>query len=207
MSTYEIIPYATTLDQFPWVLKYLDSRYGTYDIKEYKKNGEYTIRYILKHLSYNKESTCEEIAKDEYENNIQSLRKLKSITDDVRKFIVNNLIPTQLVYHGEPKKKYNKNVTTYSLSPIGVMYAIHLFGRVIENKTRSYDWEKIDIKFIKSIAKVHTQTLPKIFGKFQFFEKALEDDFDDVLIGSIIPIFGHGMSDFMILENYLVNMC
>jgi len=209
MSTYEIPIFASSLDELPWVVKHLDRRYGTHGIEDARKTkGEYSVRFILKHLALHRESTCEEIAQEELKNNLQLQRKKKSFTDEVRKFVKNVLIKSQLVYEGEPKKIYNKQVKTYSLSPIGILYVIHLFGKMIENKNRSYDWDKIDVEFIKSLGKEYSQTLPKIFGKFKLFEKVLGKDFDYVLIGSLIPIFGPGISDFYdsreLLSNYVL---
>ena len=209
MSTYEMPVFASSLDGLPWVLKNLDRRYGTHGIEDArKKKGEYSLRFILKHIALRRESTCEEIAQEEFNKNLQSQRKIKSITDEVRKFVKNVLIKSQLVYEGEPKKIYNKQVKTYCLSPIGILYVIHLFGKVIENKNRRYDWEKIDVEFIKILGKEYSQTLPKIFGKFKLFEKVLGKDFDYVLIGSLIPTFGPGISDFYdsreLLSNYVL---
>jgi len=209
MSSYKIPVYASSLDDLPWVLKHLDRRYGTHGIEDArKKKGEYSLRFILKHLALHRESTCEEIAQEELNKNPQSQRKIKFFTDEVRKFVKNVLINSQLVYEGEPKKIYNKQVKTYSLSPIGIMYVIHLFGKMIKNKRHSYDWEKIDVEFIKILGKEYSQTLPKIFEKFKLFEKVLGKDFDHVLIGSLIPIFGPGISDFYdsrdLLSNYVL---
>src|SRR3972149_10276880 len=97
MSSYEIPIIAYRIAELPSVFKYLDKRYGTPDVSEpKKKNGEYALRFILKYLSYHKQSTCEEIAEKEYEDrldkNPRSKVKLKSITDDIRSFIKNNLI-------------------------------------------------------------------------------------------------------------------
>ena len=102
--------YANSLAELSWILKELDRKYGNPDIKEPKKQkGEYTIRLILKYLSEHKQSTCEDIAKYEFENNLPSKRKLKSITDDIRKFVKNNLMRySNLVYGDATKKVYNK---------------------------------------------------------------------------------------------------
>jgi len=187
MSTYKVPVYATSLIELPWVLKQLDRRYGTVGIEEIKtKNGQYAIRYILKHLSYHNDSTCEEIAKAEHDKNIRSQRKLKSVTDDVRKFVKNNLIRSQLVYEGEPKKVYNKQVKTYNLSPMGILYAIIPTD---ENVMSGFELTKIDYKFIRTLAKNYEDTLPKIFGRFKLFEKIFGKDFESMIIYSIIQIY------------------
>jgi len=209
MSTYKPPIFASSLDDLPWVLKHLDRRYGTHGIEDArKKKGGYYLRFILKHLASNRESTCEEIAQEVLNENLQWQRKIKSITDEVRKVVKNVLINSQLVYEGEPKKIYNKYVKTYCLSPVGIMYVIHLFGKVIENKNRSYDFEKIDVEFIKSLRKEYSQTIPKIFERFKLFEKVLGKDFDYVLIYSLIPVFRPGISDFYdsreLLSNYVL---
>ena len=212
MKIHDMPVFASSLEELPLVLKHLDRKYGLYDIKDAKKeNGEYALRFILKHLSLHRESTCLEIAKAEHERipgNQKKQRSLKSITNNVRKFIKNNLISSQLVYKGEPKIIANKHIETFSLSPIGILYVIHLFGKMIKNKNHSYDFEKIDVEFIKILGKEYSQTLPKIFGKFELFQKVLRKDFNNVLIGSLIPIFGPGISDFYdsreLLSNYVL---
>ena len=195
MSTYEIPVFASSLEELPMVFKHLDQRYGTHEIRDAKKkNGEYAFRFILKHLGLNSESTCLEIAKAEYDRTPESQkkqRKLKSITDDVRKFVKNNLIPSQLVYKGEPKKIYNKQVETYSLSPIGILYVIYLFGNVRyteDSFAETFVISDVDKKFIRSLGEEYSQTFPKIFGKFKLFEKVLGKDFEPVLINPLIEI-------------------
>jgi len=179
MSSYKVQVYATSLIELPWVLKELDKRYGTLDIKEIKtRNRQYAMRYILKHLSYYKDSTCEEIAKAEHDKNRQSQRKLKSVTDDVRKFVKNNLIRSQLVYEGEPKKVKNHPIKTYSLSPMGILYAIHLLGNLREtdeNVMSGFELHNVDYKFIRTLGKEYEDTLPKIFGRFNSFKIISED--------------------------------
>jgi len=193
MSSYKVQVYATSLIELPWVLKELDKRYGTLGIEEIKKkNGQYAIRYILKYLSYNKDSTCEEIAKDEYDKNLPSQRKLKSITDDVRKFVKNNLIRSLLVYEGKPRQVNNHQIKTYSLSPMGILYAIHLLGNVREtdeNVMSGFELHNIDYKFIRTLGKEYADTLPKIFGRFKLFEKIFGKDFESVMIYPLIQIY------------------
>jgi len=193
MSTYDFPVSANRIVELPMVFKYFDKRYGTPDISEpKKKNGEYALRVILKYLSYHKRSTCDEIAQDEYNRNLSSRRKLKSITDDIRKFLKNNLIVSELVFHDEPKKKYNKQVETYSLSPIGILYSMYLLGNF--RKTNDfgmdgYDLLKIDRNLIRSLGKEYSETLPKVFGRFELFEKILGKDFVDIMIAPFIAIY------------------
>jgi len=193
MSTYDFPVSANRLVELPLVFKYLDKRYGTPDLKEpKKKNGEYVLRLIIKYLSHHKRSTCEEIAQYEYDNNLSSQRKLKSITDDIRKFLKNNLVVTEIVYHDEPKKKYNKQIETYSLSPIGIFYSMYLLGnfRVThEFGMTGYGISEIDGNLIKSLGKEYSETLPKVFGRFELFEKIFGKDFVSFLITPFIAIY------------------
>ena len=193
MSTYDSPVSANRLIELPLVFKYLDKRYGTPDMVEpKKKNGEYVLRLIMKYLSYHKRSTCEEIAQYEYDNNLSSQRKLKSITDDIRKFLKNNLIETQIVYHDEPKKKYNKKIETYSLSPIGIFYSMYLLGNFrVTNEfgLTGYGITEIDGNLIKSLGKEYSETLPKVFGRFELFEKIFGKYFVDFLITPFIAIY------------------
>ena len=202
--------YAKSLVELPWVLKQLDRKYGTPDIKEpKKKNGEYTIRLILKYLSEHKQSTCEDIAKYEFDNKLQSQRKLKSITDDVRKFVKNNLIhSSQLVYEDGIKKVYNKQVQAYSLSPIGILYSMHLLAKFRETEELGYphDFEitGIDHNFIRNLVMEYSQTLPKVFGRFKLFEKIFGKDFEFLIINSFLPIYLEDRSGTM-EERFLLN--
>ena len=192
---YEMPIYATSLVNLPWVLKQLDRKYGTADIKEpKKKNGEYAIRLILKYLSEHKQSTCEDIAKYEFENNLQTKRKLKSITDDIRKFVKNNLIhSSQLVYEDGTKKVYNKQVQTYSLSPMGILYSMHLLANFRETEVFGYAHDyvisEIDHVFIRNLVKEYSQTLPKVFGRAKLFEKIIGQDFESLIINSFLNIY------------------
>ena len=193
MSAYDPPVSANRLVELPLVFKNLDKRYGAPDIKKpKKKNGEYALRLVLKYLSYHKQSTCEEIAQYEYDRNLSSPRKLKSITDDIRKFLKNNLIVSEIVYFDEPKKKGNKQVETFSLSPIGILYSMYLLGnfRVTDDLEMSgYDLLQIDQNLIKSLGKEYFETLPKIFGRFELFEKILGKDFVSFLITPFIEIY------------------
>jgi len=222
MSEIELPDYAISLDQIKGMFSQLDQRYGKPGVKNPKKmNGQYMLRIILKYLSYNKQSTCEEIAKDEYDKNLQTNRKLKSITDDVRKFIKNNLIWTRLVREDGYKKVYNKQVKAYSLTPVGILYAIYLFSnlRIAEDgvyivesgltqeefdlmseKLKKNDKEykmlvnsfqpPIDLMFVRSLAKEYSQTLPKVFGRFELFKKIIGKNFErSLLFAPFIQLF------------------
>ena len=177
---------ANRLIELPLVFRYLDRRYGSPDVKNpKKKNGEYVLRLIIKYLSFHKRSTCEEIAQYEYDNNLSSKIKLKSITDDIRIFLKNNLMVPEIAYHDEPKKKYNKQVETYSLTPIGILYSMYLLGYLRaedDYEMYGFDHSKIDQNLIKSLGKEYSETLPKIFGRFDIFEKFLGKDFVSFLI-------------------------
>jgi len=94
----ELPYYAESLDQVEWMFKQLDLRYGSPSIEKPQKNGQHTIRYILKHLALHRESTCLEIAKAERKRNPGSLEKQRNekfIADDVRKFIQKMMKKTQ----------------------------------------------------------------------------------------------------------------
>jgi len=183
------------------------------------------IRLILKYLSFHRQATCEEIAKDEYEKNIQTKRKLKSITDDVRKFIKNNLIFTELVYPDGSKKGRKQQVQAYSLSPVGILYSIYLFsnlridewedqfsglsivtsgptqadidslseeiGKPIDDSVQ----EPINLNLIRSLAKEYSHVLPKVFGRFELFEKKIGKDFELTVIYPFFNLFHRRDSD------------
>ena len=209
------VDYVTSLEQMRGMFRQLDQRYGSSNIKMPKKrNGEYKIRYILKHLSNNKQTTCEEMAKEEYENNPQSLIKEKSIADNIRKFIKNNLIWPQIVIEDGTKQVSNKKVQAYSLTPIGILYSIYLFSNLSIDKSGAsvvysgaslsdldeiyektgdesvYDTDlPIDLTFVKNLAKEYSQTLPKIFERFNLFEKIIGDRFEMVMITPLINLF------------------
>jgi len=216
MSTYDFPVSANRLIELPLVFKYLDRRYGAPDIKEpKKKNGEYVLRLILKYLSYHKRSTCEEIAQYEFDKNISSQIKLKSITDDIRIFIKNNLIVSEIVFHDEPKKKYNKKVETYSLSPIGILYSMHLFAK-FSNRDDFGDitWVDDDLKkdqeLIKTLGIEYSETLPKVFGRFELFEKILGKGFESFLIDPFMAVFdfergGVPTKDYLLTDHVLTS--
>jgi len=230
----DLPPNATALDQIEWMFRKLDLRFGGPEINKPKKeNGQYMLRLILKYLSYRKQSTCEEIAKEEYEKNIQTKRKLKSITDDVRKFIKNNLIWTELVYPDGFKKVYNKQVQAYSLSSVGILYSIYLFSNmrldkygdnlselsIVTSGPTQADidllseeigkhiddsvQEPIDLNLIRSLAKEYSHVLPKVFGRFKLFEKMIGKDFELTLIYIFFNLFHRRDSDIPDIDEML----
>ena len=128
-------------------------------------------------MSKHKKSTCEEIARYEFEKNISTKRLLKSITDDVRKNVENNLRKLGLVKMQGFRKIKRRHAKVYSLTPLGILYSIHLFGKL--------QWKEnheINFVHIQNIAKEYSDTLPKIFGKFKLFEKILGKNFESILI-------------------------
>jgi len=135
------------------------------------------LRLIIEFLSKQKQSTCEEIAKCEFDKDLSTKRKLKSITDDVRKFVKNNLRDLRLVKMEGFKKGKKRYAEVYSLTPLGILYSIHLFGRL-----RWQEDHEINYTHIRNLSKVYSETLPKIFGKFKLFENMLGKDFEDILI-------------------------
>src|SRR5689334_3404436 len=128
--------YGDWLAKYPNIVREMDEIYGG---PEYKKQanpkGRNALFFILDYLSKKRKSTCEDIAKKESDNNPNLKRKIKSITDDVRKFIQINLIPRRLVVEDGFKKKYNKKVVAYSLTPFGILYSIHLLAKKQNDET------------------------------------------------------------------------
>lgn len=168
------------LYDYPQIEGYLDGRYGGPNVTEPKKsNGQYIFRHILLQLSNKKQTTCEEIAKTIYQNEITSKRKLKSITDDVRKFIKNQLLSLFVVEENGAKQRYNKSITTYGLTIFGILYVIHLFN--IRNSLGN------NSKMIRKLANEYVETLPKIFGRFNAFKDILGEDFEYIIDVSAIP--------------------
>ena len=97
--------YQTNLKSYPFLVKELDIIYGGPKFKQKRlPKGRKRLIQILKHLSIYKNSTCKDIAKIEWDNDLSTKVKLKSITDDIRKFINEKLIPKRLVITKEPKK-------------------------------------------------------------------------------------------------------
>lgn len=179
MPAYGAINAPSTLADVPQIFNYLDQRYGPPDKDEKdlkKENGEYAIRFIIEYLSKHKKSTCEEIAKAEFDNK-PTKRLLKSVTDSFRKTGVNNLIKLRLVRMEGFKKIIRRYAQVYSLTPLGILYSIHLFGKL--------QWKEdheINLKHIRNLSIEYSDTLPKIFGKFKLFEKILGKDFECILI-------------------------
>ena len=140
-------------------------------------------------------------------------RKLKSITDDIRKFVKNNLMRySNLVYGDATKKAYNKKVQAYSLSPIGILYSMHLLAKVRETHELGYPhdfyYSEIDFNLIRNLVKEYSQTLPKVFGRWKLFEKIFGKDFEFLIINSFLNIFLEDRSGLMderfLLNNYVL---
>lgn len=162
MSDYD---YNTWLSQYPLLVRDLDRVYGGPNNK--KKSfirGRKILFSILSYLAVHKKSICEDIAKYKYNKNTSGKQKIKSITDDIRKFIQDNLISTRIVKKDGFKKIYNKQVQAYSLTPFGILYSIHLNG-----------------KNTKNIAKEYKEIIPKVFGNFDFFRKQFGDNFIEII--------------------------
>ncbi len=206
-------PYVASLLQLPSFFRYFDKRYGAPDLENpKKKNGQYALRLILRYLAEHRCSTCEEIAQYEYDKDISTKRKLKSITDDIRKFLNHNLIPSQLVLFDLPKKKYNKKVKTYSLSPIGILYCLYLFGNFRipdESELTVYVPEELESDILKNISKEYSIMLPKIFGRFELFEEIFGSNFLSVVVDSFIAIYNTEIEDIpasqFLLKNYVLS--
>lgn len=178
MPAYAAINAQPSLADVEQIIKYLDRTYGNPEKKKLRKsNGEYSMRLIIKYLSYHDKSTCEDIAKYEFDKNISTQRKLKSITDEIRKFAKNNLIPLRLVRMNGFKKMKKRHAKTYGLTPLGILYSMHLFG-----KLKWRENHEINYSHIRNLSKEYSDALPKIFGKFELFEKILGKDFEDILI-------------------------
>ena len=206
-------PYVASLLQLPSFFRYFDRRYGTPELENpKKKNGQYALRLILKYLAEHRASTCEEIAQFEHEKDISSKRKLKSITDDIRKFVNQNLIPSQLVLRDIPKKKYNKQVKTYSLSPVGILYCLYLFGKFSppdESWGTMYVQDEMESDILKNISKEYAFMIPKVFGRFELFEKIFGKDYLSLVIDPLIAIFDTEIGDIpdspFLLKNYVLS--
>ena len=178
MPAYGAINSPNSLADVNQIFNYLDLRYGNPDKKSFRKNkGDNMMRLIIEYLSYHKQSTCDDIAKFEFNKEISTNRKQKSITDDVRKFVKDNLIQLRLVKMDDFKKMQRRYAETYSLTPLGILYSIHLFG-----KLKWRENHEINYNHIRNLAIEYSETLPKIFGKFKLFEKILGKDFEDILI-------------------------
>ncbi len=153
--------YSSNLNAYPFLVKELDITYGgpKFDRQRIPKGRE-RLKQILEYLARQKFSTCEEIAKFEWERDLDTKVKLKSITDDIRKFVNEKLIPKRLVLQSGTKQIKNKKIKTYSLTPFGILYSIHL-----------------DLTDIEHMAKKYTKELPLVFGRFNVFKKVLGKNF------------------------------
>lgn len=157
--------YDNWLSEYPFLVRDFDRIYGgPNNAKKSFIRGRKIFLEIMSYLSAHKKSSCEDIAKDEYDKKPSGKRKVKSITDDVRKFIKDNLIPAIIVKEDGFKKIYNKMVRTYSLTSFGILYAIHL-----------------DEKNMNNIAKEYKENIPKVFGNFEFFKKKFGEKFIDII--------------------------
>ncbi len=209
----DVAPYVASMLQLPSFFRYFDRRYGKPNLESpKKKNGEYALRLILRYLAEHKCSTCEDIAQFEFDKSSNQKRKLKSITDDIRKFVNHTLLPSQLVLFDQPKKKKNKQVKTYSLSPIGILYCLYLFGHFRlpdESWGTMYDMAELESNFLKNISKEYVEYLPKVFGRFELFEKIFGDDFLSVVIDPLIAIYNIEIEDIpasqFLLKNYVLS--
>lgn len=206
-------PYVASLLQLPSFFRYFDRKYGKPDLENpKKKTGEYALRLILKYLAEHKASTCEEIAQLEHDKDLSTKRKLKSITDDIRKFVNQNLIPSQLVLHDTPKKKGNKQVKTFSLSPVGILYCLYLFGKFSppdESWGTMYVQDEMESDALKNISKEYAFMIPKVFGRFELFEKIFGKDYLSLVIDPLFAIFNTEIEDIpdspFLLKNYVLS--
>jgi len=187
------LPYPSeSLAEVEWMFKQLDLRYGNPSNENPKKKGQKILRFILKHLSYYKQATCEEIAEKQYDRKSSKSRKLKSITDDVREFIQNNLLWTQLVHEDGFKKVPKHKIQTYSLTPVGILYALYLFANLrldVREIRVGEEYQKIDLKFIRSLSKTYPHVLPKVFGRFEIFEKVIGNEFESIVTSPLTRMF------------------
>jgi hypothetical protein len=177
--------YDTWLSQYPILLTDLDKTYGgpKYNKTTHVK-GRKALCNILTYLSKYNHSSAEDIAKEEFKKRPSSKKKIKSLTDDIRKFIQHNLIPRRIVKEDGIKKIYNKKITTYSLTPFGILYSIHLLH---EDKDCS--------KIINNLAIVYRDSIPKVFDKFKFFKSYLGNDFVDIIGIKELANFGRSKED------------
>jgi len=160
-----------TMRLYPLLVQRFDSEYGgpTYKNKR-KSKGRDKLRLILDHLAKHRNSTCKDIANQEWERKVNSKIKLKSITDDVRKFIYqNDLIKLDLIRISGKKKEYNKNANTFELTPFGILYSIHMLENNIKNP-----------RFFETIVKEYKDEIP-IFKKIDVFKKMFGEKYYKVL--------------------------
>ncbi len=156
--------YNNWIGNYPFLVKDLDNTYGgpNYNKRLRPPKGRNALHTILEYLSTHRSSTCEEIATNELKKSVTRKTKLKSITDDFRKFIQEKLIPRRMIIEEGFKKRRNKNIQAYSLSPFGILYSIHLLSG-----------EKAKHTVVNSIAIEYQDILPNVFRKFPLFEKVL----------------------------------
>jgi hypothetical protein len=135
-----------------------------------KSNGEFKFIKIMECLTLKKKLTCEMMAKYELGDNSKDT---KSIADGTRRFLIKHLLPMLIVKEDGFEKQRNKKIKCYSLTPFGILYSIHLFSH---GKNFEYD-----LKSIKNISKTYCNYLPKIFKRFDEFEKIIGSDFYYIL--------------------------
>ncbi len=153
--------YSSNLNAYPFLIKELDITYGGSEFNRQRiPKGRERLKQILEYLARQKFSTCEEIAKFEWDRDLETKVKLKSITDDIRKFVNEKLIPKRLVLQNGIKQIKNKKIKTYSLTPFGILYSINLGLADVEHMAEKYKEE-----------------LPLVFGRFHVFKKVFGKDF------------------------------
>ena len=205
MSSHNFPVFVHSIDDEALFFQYFDKQFGQPGIKISKKNRSYTMRYFIRYLSKNKQSTCDDIAKEETKRDSLMRRKLKSVTDDVRKFIKKNLIRYDLVYEDGFKEVYNKKVTKYSLTPLGILYSIYLVGNTAYIDRFGVSILNLDILFIKKMAKEYSQTFPKVFGKFDYLERIFEEDFESLMKSLLLRVVFISTEDMPIYPVFLFN--
>jgi len=184
---------------YPKIKDYLDTKYvRVVSENPQKEKGNKMLEVIVEFLTTKKNSTCEKIAESNYQNNPNSDTRLKTITDNVRKFIKNNLIPLHIVKETGKEKVRNHNIARYSLTLFGILYTIHLSSKK-EDRTR----------IIRNLSQEYSNELPKIFGRLKNFEKIIGKNFEDFLgfdeVGKTIQISEHNISSW-ILDEFIPQM-
>lgn len=165
-----------SLVYYPILEQHLDQKYGgprlnKKSIRKYK--GDMALRLTLECLSIYKNSSCEDIAEFHNQKFPGQKKILKSLTDDLRKFIKNNLLPLHVVQTGIAKIEFNRDVKTYKLTSLGILYTIHLFSH-------GNDYE-YNLTCIRNLAKEYSDTLPRVFGRFKILEEIIGENFEYVL--------------------------
>ncbi len=155
------------ISYYPHIEEILDTQFRGSKNKNPKKfHGEYKFRKIMECLTLNKKVTCEKMA--EYEL-VDNTKDIKSTTDGTRKFLDKHLLPMLIVKKDGYEKHNNKRIHCYSLTHFGILYAIHLFSQG--------DNFEFELKSIKNISKTYYDYLPKIFGRFNEFERIVGSNF------------------------------